>query len=427
MSVNLQGIHRTILEYLESEISEREGYLQREVQLLHEIENNEQLSPKSARELHSELREVRDRSTAHEKLLFYLAETSPLLEEFSRLLSTPIVKRSFMSRRSLKKRERATKSQNADLLKRKQEITTEFLRIAHQYSGTDVELPVYETNGSEFPSESEEVICEECGGTNVVINVSNSMACCYDCACEFTSVADVTDAVAVTTVSDDTRGNSRYEAILHFRSSMAKYQGKQQTNIPVNLYEHLHAEFARAGLLSDFARGMSFDELREISQRESRCKSGVMDRLIHPENMPESTKIVPYKGAYARITHDHIIMFLREGFEKHYEDVMLIHYCLTGVPPPNIGNLEPILEQDFKELMGLYHQEYVIKRNPVLEDGKSFKSNYYILYKLLQKHNVSCNRKHFSNMLKTPDREIFYDMVCSDLFSRLGWNFRSEF
>lgn len=424
MSINLQGIHRTILDHLDGEIAAREGYLQREVQLLEEIESTDGISPRSARKLRQELHEVRDRSSAHEKLLFYLAEVSPLLEEYSRLLDTPIVKRGFMSRKARKTK--VSTQQNSDVLRRKNEITVEFLRIAHQYTVNGLVLP-----SCEIPVEnsgSDDVFCEDCSSTNVVINVSDSMACCYDCGYEFSMPMDANETPVTTNTEDSSRSNSRYEAILHFKSSMAKYQGKQQTTIPIGLYRHLHTEFSRAGLLPDFAKDITFDELLQSTQRNTNRDTGVMARLHQPEDTTDqNSSIPPYNGAYSRITHDHIIMFLRKVYEKHYEDVMLIHYSLTGVSPPNIGHLEPILEQDFRELMALYHQEYVIKRNPVLEDGKSFKSNYYILYKLLQKHNVRCNRRHFSNMLKTPDREIFYDMVCKDLFGKLNWKFHSEF
>jgi hypothetical protein len=417
---SIQRIHKTIIDYLNGEIDSREGYLQREVQLLDEISDSN-LTPKSARKLRLELNEIRERSMAHEKLLFYLAETSPLLEEYQTLLSTPLVKRGFMS----KKKKVCKPEANEQLLRRKREITGEFIRIAANYCTNGLQLDLPPDPSVDCPATEE--ICEECGSNNVTINVTDSMVCCMECAYEFTMSVDNSDNLPVTTNTEDTtRINSRYEAILHFKNSMAKYQGKQQTTISKNVYADLHSEFARAGLLSDEIAVMSFDELVQ-STREPPKKKGVMDRLIRPgEQIVIQTK--PYGGAYDRITHDHIIFFLKEsGHEKHYEDVMLIHYTITGISPPNIGSLEAILEQDFQILMGLYHQEYVLQQNPVLEDGKSFKSNYYILYHLLKKHGFPARKRDFTNMLKTPDREIFYDTVCKDLFSKLGWPFSSEF
>jgi len=383
------------------------------------------LSPKSARKLRLELQTVREKSLAHEKLLFYLAETSPLLEDYNRILQTPVVKRGFMSR----KRPQKTLVENAEVIQRKREIYTDFLRIANNYRGEQLDFTAdipedLFRNSDENTTE----ICEECGSQNITLNVSDSMICCMDCAYEFTMSIDIGDCLPVTTNTDDsTYTNTRYEAILHFRSSMAKYQGKQQTTIPPELYEELHGRFARAGLLPEFAASITFPELVELTRRPP-PPQGVMDRLIHPEHK-ETVASPPFNGVYSRITRDHIITFLQQSsrHEKHYEDLMLIHYTLTGVNPPNIGHLEGVLEQDFQILMGLYHQEYVIKQNPVLEDGKSFKSNYYILYHLLKKHGYRARRQDFSNMLKTPDREIFYDTVCKNLFGKLGWSFTSEF
>lgn len=453
---NLQRMHRNIIEYLNSEVDQQDKYLEREVEILTEIETTENMTSSKSWKLRHELRDIRDKSAAHEKLLFYLAESSPLLEEYTTLLQTPVVKRGFMSKKrkvvsgtkhrsagsagSAGSAERPAGSlrctpdtENDIVIQRKTEIVRDFLQIARQYCGNFMDVVCVGVgtptpNNNSVPGTSSREICEECGSSNVTINVSDSMVCCLDCAYEFTMVTDH-DTVPVTTNTDDpTRASSRYEAILHFKSSMAKYQGKQQTTIPRSVYRDLHEEFARAGLLAEFAQSMSFTELLEETNPKLTRKTGVMDRLITPETALPVPETAPYNGAYSRITHDHIILFLRQtNHEKHYEDIMLIHWTLTGLSPPNIGHLEAALEQDFQDLMALYHQEYVIKRNPVLEDGKSFKSNYYILYRLLQKHGFRCRRRDFSNMLKTPDREIFYDTVCKDLFGKLGWEFNSDF
>ena len=416
---NLQRFHRTIMQYFECETNARAEYLAREAEIQEALRTPRALSPKSARAIRRELEVIRGKLASHERYLFYLAETSPIIEEYNRLLAIPIVKRGFMSKRTNRE------NLNEEVLQRKQELYEQYLQIAQSYCVGIIDLPQIPSKQTEDAGNE---ICEECKSQDVILNVSDSMVCCQECAHEFTMCIDSTDVLPVTTNTDDTvRPNSRYEAILHFRSSMAKYQGKQQVTIPQNVYRDLHNEFARAGLLSGDT-AVTFDEIVESANRVPSPK-GIMERLRQPgEDTRPDPDEPPYSGIYSRITRDHIIMFLRQTrHEKHYEDVMLIHYTLTGVSPPNIGHLEAALERDFQELMNLYHREYVLTQNPALEDGKSFKSNYYILYRLLQKHGYRCNRQDFSNMLKTPDREIFYDTVCKDLFTKLGWAFNSEF
>ena len=104
------------------------------------------------------------------------------------------------------------------------------------------------------------------------------------------------------------------------------------------------------------------------------------------------------------------------GFYKHYENINLIHYTLTGKKPDDISNLEDNLLQDFDILAELYDRRYKnIKR-------KNFINTQYVLYQLLTRYKHPCNKSDFT-ILKTVDRKAFHDDICKTLFEELGWNY----
>ena len=374
--VDTNRVHAMVIEYFEGEIAKREQYLAREIDLLSVLDPSERMSTQTMCDLRGSLTEVRKRSHAHESLLFYMAEAGPVLDEYVAILNTPI-KTSFMHRRK-----KVSPEQSRENAAARTDAVRRFMRIAAKYTNGEGPLELSATHDTAISSDD---TCEECGSVNVVFSMTDSVVTCMDCGVEV-PISDTIVEIPYTTNNEDNAmsSNGRYEAIIHFRNSMLRYQGRQVVTINDDVYSDLNDKFEEHNLLG-------------------------------PER-------------YTRITREHIIYFLREpGHTDHYEDIMLIHHTITGLTPPNIAHLEPILEQEFQQLMSLYHQEYVLNNNHIMEDGKSFKSTYYILWCLLRKHHHPCKRSDFTNMLKTPDREIFYDLVCKDLFQRLGWEFISDF
>jgi hypothetical protein len=116
------------------------------------------------------------------------------------------------------------------------------------------------------------------------------------------------------------------------------------------------------------------------------------------------------------VTKELITIFLRElGYNKHYENVHLIHYNFTNIKPDDISHLEDKLLDDFDILTALYDKIFKhINR-------KNFINTQYVLFQLLCRHKHPCVPEDFS-ILKTIDRKAFHDDICKDLFTLNGWN-----
>lgn len=180
-------------------------------------------------------------------------------------------------------------------------------------------------------------------------------------------------------------GKFIYNRVLHFQDCIKQFQGKQNCKIPQAVYDHLNKMFASYRLL--------------IDSEDRRVK-------------------------YAKITKQHILMFLKD-YPKQYENVNVIYITLTGKSGEDIGHLENQLIEDFKELVTLYDNLHS-KDRPEELDRKNFLNVQYILYQLLRRHGYQCRPEDFS-MLKTTERKLFHDQICSNLFSKLGWNFSRTF
>jgi len=188
----------------------------------------------------------------------------------------------------------------------------------------------------------------------------------------------------VTSYRDSDRVNSSskylYDRKTHFKDCYKCYQGKQNCTIPQVLYDDLEEQFELHYLLF-------------------------------------GDKSTPKKERFKKITKEHVKMFLKElGYIKHYENVILIHYNMTGKKPDDIGHLENRLDEDFDKLLNLYDLRYAYL------DRSNFLKNQYILFQLLMRYKHPCKKEDFSNILRTIDRKVFHDEICKELFEELGWN-----
>lgn len=182
-------------------------------------------------------------------------------------------------------------------------------------------------------------------------------------------------------------GKFAYNRVLHFQDCIKQYQGKQNCKIPEKLYIDLEKKFKSYRLIVD--------------------------------SPIESVK-------YSKITKTHIMMFLKElKYAKHYENVNLIYFTLTNKRADDISHLEQQLVEDFRELVNLYDSIHG-KDKPKELDRKNFMNVQYLLFQLLRRHNHPCKIEDFST-LKTIDRKLFHDNICSNLFEKLGWNFTPTF
>jgi len=250
--------------------------------------------------------------------------------------------------------------------KEKAEIENRFFKVASKYMDVDIS-----------PStKKKKQICSFCGGKTFEITDDNIYVC-VDCSAEQSTITYSTSYKDASRVNLATKFT--YARNIHFRDCVNQYQGKQNSTIEDDVYTKLEELFESFRLL---------------------------------EKGPDK---------YKNITKEHIMLFLKDlGYTKHYENVNLIHYTITGVKLDDISHLEDQLMDDFDTLVNLYDTMYKnISR-------KNFINSQYVLYHLLMRHKHPCKKEDFT-ILKTIDRELFHDEICKTLFETLGWNFSSAF
>lgn len=291
----------------------------------------------------------------NEDFNFYIAETAQCLQEYRELLSKP-VKLSFMGKTTID-------------FSKKRDIVTRYMNIAQKYY--QITLPD-ESKGSKRI-----YTCENCGNKSN-FDMSENSKICMDCGLQYEQVeytASYKDIHRVNVTAKYT-----YDRKVHFRDCINQYQGKQNCTIEQKVYDMLEDALERHHLLLG----------DKTTKREIR---------------------------FSKITKEHILMFLKElGFSKHYENVVLIHYTLTGIKPDDIGHLEDKLMTDFDLLIETYDKKF---KNKV--DRVNFISTQYVLYQLLLRHKHPCKKEDFV-ILKTVERKSFHDNICKEIFSSLNWN-----
>jgi hypothetical protein len=294
------------------------------------------------------------------ELNFYLNETLPLINEYNNILKIPI-KMNFLG--VLEKDQYEEK---------KEEIIKKFLIIVNKYI-KDNDLII---------EQKKEQTCSNCNN-NIFDNIDDNTYVCINCSTEFVTIKNTSSYKDVDRVNICTKYT--YNRKVHFRDCINQYQGKQNCTINQEIYDQLDEQFKIHSLLQG----------NENDSKEYR---------------------------YERITKDIIMMFLKElGYSKHYENVNLIHYNITGKKPDDISHLEEKLMHDFDQLTELYDKIFVKKIN-----RNNFINTQYVLYQLLKRHKHPCKKNNFS-VLKTIDRISFHDDVVKILFQQLGWNHDSYF
>lgn len=284
---------------------------------------------------------------------FYLAESLPYIEEYKQILKTP-VKVNFMGKASLNS-------------KQKKQLVKNFIQVAIKY--VDIELDQYEKNVN--------IVCSNCSNKKDFDIIDNMLYICCRCYARQPILKHNSSYNDIDRVNISSK--YMYDPKIHFRDCIKQYQGKQNCSISPEVYEKLEEQFKLHYLL-------------------------------------EGDEDTPRKERFKNITKNQIIIFLKElDHPKHYENVHLIHYNLTGIKPNDISHLEEKLLDDFDRLIELYHRKFKnIKR-------KNFINTQYVLYQLLQHHKYPCEKEDFI-ILKTVDRKFFHDEVTRELFTSLGWN-----
>jgi hypothetical protein len=309
-----------------------------------------------------ELRSKIDELESDRTLQLYIVESAQLIDAYKKILNKPL-QMSFMGPLV------TSSTEKDDIIKR-------FLKTYKIYApqaGLSVELSPTKTK----KTTSLRCSSPDCDSTDFsVVDLTNI---CQKCFCV---QSDLTNPLSSYADIDRINISSKYLYCrrIHFRDCILQFQGRQNVSIDKSVYEALENEFDKHHLL--------------IGDSQT-----------------------PVHIRFSKITKEHITIFLKElRLSKHYENVQLIHYNLTGKPPPDISHLEAALLQDFEKLTNLYDE--IHKKSP----RKNFINTQYILYQLLRRHKYDCDANDFS-ILKTSERRDWHHRTCRELFAILNWNF----
>lgn len=307
---------------------------------------------KNIKQIEDNIRMIESR----DKLNFYIIESTEYLENYKKILRTPM-KISFIGGNN--------KENNIE----KRKIIDKYLDIVQKYDKTFVK-----TNNNKQNTK----ICNDCGNKKDFI-IDDNIYICSVCGTQLDILLSTTSYKDIDRVNISAKYT--YDRKVHFRDCINQYQGKQNCTIEPKVYEQLEDIFERHHLL--------------IGDKKTRKEI-----------------------RFSNITKEHILMFLKElGFPKHYENVILIHYNMTGKKPDDISHLEDKLLADFDLLVETYDKLFKNRVSRV-----NFISTQYVLYQLLLKHKHPCKKEDFV-ILKTMDRKSFHDSIAAELFSALHWSF----
>lgn len=218
------------------------------------------------------------------------------------------------------------------------------------------------------------VECEVCGGTSFTQCVEDeSLFVCNDC---FTETHHLDDTP---TYKDSNRVNMStkytYTKRNHFSDAIKRYQGIQSIDV---------------------------EKIDTV--------------VAYIEQQMQLHKITKTQGKSNSLTKNHVYMFLAESkkFAKHYNDINLLFFKLTGVQCPDISHLEDQLYEDF-ELQEAVYEEY---ENTC---GRTNSLNVdYKLCRLLIRRGWQCTLDEFF-ILKTREKEEEHDDILKIVWARLGW------
>lgn len=259
------------------------------------------------------------------------------------------------------------KKKQQDNVKKKQELEKQFIDFITENNYFIMHHPSRQTL-----SKKSVLVCQECKSNSLI--EEDDYLTCSRCGCQ--QVADPIHSSYLDVDRTNLSTKYSYDRKFHFIDSMKQFQGKQNVNIPPKIYDDIKRELKKHQLVDENA-----------------------------------------ENPYHRVTKKHIIMFLKETkHNRHYENTNLIYHNITGNPLDDISHLEDRLIEDFTKFAAT-HDKYAKPRK-----GQKRNFNYqYILYQLLRKHKYPCDPDDF-NALKTIDRQIYHDEVCSEIFGILGWS-----
>ena len=367
MNVDILEIDEKIQVKFTEEKKKIEEYKEMLKEYLKIIENDD-LRPRIKKSLLDSINELEEyiEDLEKEKMKnFYMLETAEIVNNYKKILQKP-EKQTFFG-----------KTNKSD--KMKKQLVSNFMKISRKYLNVKDFDSTLETIGSKSvknDTKNSKIICNNCDSKEFELEECN-IYICLQCSSQQFILNNVTSFKDINRVNISSK--YCYDRRVHFRDSVNQYQGKQNSFISPTVYSELIKQF----------------ELHQLVNTEEKDN----------------------KKKFSRIKKEHLFIFLKElGYTKHYENINLIYYNITGVKPDDIGYLESKLMNDFDTITEAYDRLFKHL------DRKNFINTQYILYQLLMKHKHPCKKEDFS-MLKTIDRKNFHDEICKVLFEEIKFSF----
>lgn len=317
---------------------------------------------------------------------FYILHTHQFIEEYKKLLENPLLK----SFTKVKKNNKDEMMKNSKIKKAKSELIRNYIEYAKNYINiTPSEKKGKKSKKSKCKEIDSDDVCSNCGKTKFVVDDWKFI--CIKCGKEkeIMSLSSSYNDIGRVNISN----KFSYSRKNHFKECVNKFQGKQINKIPQKLFDTLENEFIKHHLINPTIKCRSSEEKRK---------------------------------KYAKVTKEHISIFLKEsGYSNYYDDRAYIYSYMCGIKAPDISHLELKLFKFYDFLLECYLKIY--KNNPPKMSSKNksrqnFLNGQYVLFQLLRKLNYKCDKNDF-NMLKTRDRLIEHDEICKELFADLNWTF----
>lgn len=332
--------------------------------------NNNKISERNRSDLLINIEETEKKINSiinNEKLNFYISDTIEYILSYKKMLQEPITI-NFIGAPVISKKEKEI-----------EKITNSYIDAAFKYMSPSIKKDLITfTNVND-------IRCNNCSNKNNFDIIDCMIYVCTTCGSQQTILLRTSSYKDVDRINISTKYT--YDRKIHFKDCINQYQGKQNTTIEQKIYDDLEKEFEKHNL------------------------------LVGDKNTPR-------KQRFKNITKNHITLFLKdlEYGVKHYENVNLIYTTFTEKPLDDISYLENILLDDFDKFTELYDAK--TRDGTIKLERTSFINKHHILFQLLQHHHHKCDKSDFPP-LKTLNRQLLHDEICSFLFAELGWNYNS--
>jgi len=290
----------------------------------------------------------------------YIYTTTPIIEKYKKMIHTP-VKVSFFNRKdnitNIQYSKEYVENEKYEILDEYCDIAKKYILIKSYKKETSQRYICHCGNLNNYTESQNKIICNECSNVQCVQSIQ-------------TSFKDI-DRVNLSQ-------KYKYKKKVHFRDTVNQYQGKQNKKIEPIIYKILEDQFS-----------------------------------IHNLVIIEGNT---YHEKYSNITKEHIYMFLFEtNNSNYYEDINMIHTHFTGIPCPDISDIEYLLYEDFDKVVDAYESLEDI-------DRIHFLNGQYILYQLLRRRKIKVKESDF-DILKTRERLVEHDEIYQKICMKLEWTF----